>query len=61
MKADNEKELLTGLKIMRSQLNILIENLENKNKYNNKILLRNITLDLREIYKSYYLRKGENK
>lgn len=59
MKADNEKELLTGLKIMRSQLNILIENLENKNKYNNKILLRNITLDLREIYKSYYLRKGE--
>lgn len=61
MKADNEKELLTGLKIMRSQLNILIENLENKNKYNNKILFRNITLDLREIYKSYYLRKGENK
>ena len=44
---------------MRSQLNILIENLENKNKYNNKILLRNITLDLREIYKSYYLTKGE--
>ena len=61
MKADNEKELLTGLKIMRSQLNILIENLENKNKYDNKTLLRNITLDLREIYKSYYLRKGENK
>lgn len=61
MKADNEKELLTGLKIMRSQLNILIENLENKNKYDNKILLRNITLDLREIYKSYYLSKGETK
>ena len=60
MKAYNEKELLTGLKIMRSQLNILIENLENKNKYNNKILLRNITLDLRELYKSYYLdKKGE--
>ena len=61
MKADNEQELLTGLKIMRSQLNILIENLENKNEYNNKNLLRNITIDLREIYKSYYLRKGENK
>ena len=57
MKADNEQELLTGLKIMRSQLNILIENLENKNKYDNKTLLRNITLDLREIYKSYYLDK----
>lgn len=61
MKADNEKELLTGLKIMRSQLNILIENLENKNEYNNKILLRNITLDLRELYQSYYLKKKENK
>lgn len=60
MEADNEKELLTGLKIMRSQLNILIENLENKNEYNNKNLLRNITLDLRELYKSYYLdKKGE--
>ena len=60
MKAENEQELLTGLKIMRSHLDILIENLENKTKYNNKNLLRNITLDLRELYESYYLR-GENK
>ena len=30
MKAQNEQELLTGLKIMRSHLDILIENLENK-------------------------------
>ena len=60
MKAQNEQELLTGLKIMRSHLDILIENLENKTKYNNKNLLRNITLDLRELYESYYL-KGEKK
>ena len=60
MKAENEQELLTGLKIMRSHLDILIENLENKTKYNNKNLLRNITLDLRELYESYYLR-GEKK
>ena len=60
MKAQNEQELLTGLKIMRSHLDILIENLENKTKYNNKNLLRNITLDLRELYESYYLR-GEKK
>ena len=38
MKAENEQELLTGLKIMRSHLDILIENLENKTKYNNKII-----------------------
>ena len=56
MKAENEQELLTGLKIMKSHLDILIENLENKTKYNNKNLLRNITLDLRELYESYYLR-----
>ena len=60
MKAENEQELLTGIKIMRSHLDILIENLENKTKYNNKNLLRNITLDLRELYESYYLR-GEKK
>ena len=60
MKAQNEQELLTGLKIMRSHIDILIENLENKTKYNNKNLLRNITLDLRELYESYYLR-GEKK
>ena len=60
MKAENEQELLTGLKIMRSHLDIIIENLENKTKYNNKNLLRNITLDLRELYESYYLR-GEKK
>ena len=60
MKAQNEQELLTGLKIMRSHLDILIENLENKTKYNNKNLLRNMTLDLRELYESYYL-KGEKK
>ena len=60
MKAQNEQELLTCLKIMRSHLDILIENLENKTKYNNKNLLRNITLDLRELYESYYLR-GEKK
>lgn len=60
MKAQNEQELLTGLKIMRSHLDILIENLENKTKYNNKNILRNITLDLRELYESYYLR-GEKK
>ena len=60
MKAENEQELLTGLKIMRSHLDILIENLENKTKYNNKNLIRNITLDLRELYESYYLR-GEKK
>ena len=60
MKAQNEQELLTGLKIMRSHLDILIENLENKTKYNNKNLLINITLDLRELYESYYLR-GEKK
>ena len=60
MKAENEQELLTGLKIMRSHLDILIENLENKTKNNNKNLLRNITLDLRELYESYYLR-GEKK
>ena len=60
MKAQNEQELLPGLKIMRSHLDILIENLENKTKYNNKNLLRNITLDLRELYESYYLR-GEKK
>lgn len=60
MKAQNEQELLTGLKIMRSHLDILIENLENKTKYNNKNLLRNITLDLRELYEYYYLR-GEKK
>lgn len=60
MKAENEQELLTGLKIMRSHLDILIENLENKTKNNNKSLLRNITLDLRELYESCYLR-GEKK
>ena len=60
MKAENEQELLTSLKIMRSHLDILIENLENKTKNNNKSLLRNITLDLRELYESYYL-KGGNK
>ena len=60
MKAENEQELLTGLKIMRSHLDILIENFENKTKNNNKNLLRNITLDLRELYESYYLR-GEKK
>lgn len=63
MKADNEKELLTGLKIMRSHLSILIEYLEDTSDYKrlyNKQLLRNITLDLRELYKSYYLdKKGE--
>lgn len=60
MKAENEQELLTGLKIIRSHLDILIENLENKTKNNNKSLLRNITLDLRELYESCYLR-GEKK
>lgn len=62
MKAEDEKDLLIGLKIMRSHLDILIENLENKTKNNNKKFLRNITLDLRELYKSYYLDKqGEAK
>lgn len=64
MKADNEKELLTGLKIMRSHLDVLIECLEKTSEFEkpyNKQFLRNITLDLREIYKSYYLTKGENK
>ena len=60
MKAGHEQELLTGLKIMRSHLDILIENLEDKTKNNNKSLLRNITLDLRELYESCYLR-GEKK
>lgn len=60
MKAEDEKDLLIGLKIMKSHLDILIENLENKTKNNNKNLLRNITLDLRELYESYYL-KGGNK
>ena len=60
MKAEDEKDLLIGLKIMKSQLDILIENLENKTKNNNKSFLRNITLDLRELYESYYLR-GEKK
>lgn len=60
MVAENEEDLLIGLKVMKSHLNILIENLEKKEKYNNKNLLRNITLDLRELYESYYLR-GEKK
>ena len=60
MKAEDEKDLLIGLKIMKSHLDILIINLENKTKNNNKNLLRNITLDLRELYQSYYLR-GEKK
>lgn len=60
MKAEDEKDLLICLKIMKSQLDILIENLENKTKNNNKSFLRNITLDLRELYESYYLR-GEKK
>ena len=62
MKADNEKELLTGLRIMRSHLNILIECLEKEFEFEkpyNKQFLRNITLDLRELYKSYYLDKKE--
>lgn len=60
MKAEDEKDLLIGLKIMKSQLDILIENLENKTKNNNKSLLRNITLDLRELYESYYLKEKRN-
>lgn len=62
MKADNKQELLTGLRIMRSQLNILIECLEKESEFEkpyNKQFLRNITLDLRELYKSYYLDKKE--
>lgn len=65
MKADNEQELLRGLKIMRSHLNILIEWLEKESEFEkpyNIQFLRNITLDLRELYKSYYLdKKGEKK
>lgn len=65
MKAENEQELLTGLKIMRNHLNILIEHLEKTfefEKPQNRQFLRGITLDLRELYKSYYLdKKGENK
>lgn len=60
MKAENEEDLLVGLKVMKLHLDILIENLEKKQEYNNKKLLRNITLDLRELYESYYLR-GEKK
>lgn len=60
MKAENEQDLLLGLKIMKSHLNMLIENLEKKEEYNNKNFLRNITLDLRELYESFYLR-GEKK
>lgn len=60
MKAENEQDLLVGLKVMKLHLDILIENLEKKQEYNNKKLLRNITLDLRELYESYYL-KGGNK
>ncbi|MBP3708338.1 MAG: hypothetical protein J6J36_07080 [Clostridia bacterium] len=63
MKAENEQELLTGLRIMRSHLNILIECLEKTPEFEkpyNKQFLRNITLDLRELYESYYLdKKGE--
>ena len=63
MKAHNEQELLTGLRIMESQLNILIKCLEKESEFEkpyNKQFLRNITLDLRELYKSYYLdKKGE--
>ena len=63
MKVDNEQELLAGLIIMKCQLNVLIRYLEETSNYKNprnKQLLRNITLDLREIYKSYYLdKKGE--
>ena len=63
MKVDNEQELLAGLRIMRSHLNILIECLEKEAEFEkpyNKQFSRNITLDLREIYKSYYLdKKGE--
>ena len=32
MKADNEQELLTGLRIMRSHLNVLIDCLEKTSK-----------------------------
>lgn len=62
MKADNEQELLTGLRIMRSQLNILIECLEKESEFEkpyNKQFLSGITLDLRELYESYYLDKKE--
>jgi hypothetical protein len=65
MKAENKQELLTGLKIMRNHLNILIEHLEKTfefEKPRNKQFLMGITLDLRELYKSYYLdKKGEKK
>lgn len=62
MKADNEQELLTGLRIMKNQLNILIECLEKESEFEkpyNKQFLRNITLDLRELYKSFYLDKNK--
>lgn len=62
MKAKNEQELLTGLKIMRGYLNILIECFEKESEFEkpcNKQFLRNITLDLRELYKSYYLDKNK--
>lgn len=60
MVADNEAELLTGLRIIKIQLKILIECLEKEPEFEkpyNKQFLRNITLNLRELYKSYYLDK----
>lgn len=61
MRADNKKDLILNLKILRGQLNILIDELTNNlvSSTQEKNLLRNITLDLRETYKSYYLNKKD--
>lgn len=56
MKADNLNELIIQLKVIRSQIDILIDKLAFDKA--DKKFLRNITLDLRELYKSYYLKKG---
>lgn len=62
MKAENERELLTGLRIMKAHLSLLIESMERDREFDspsNKQFLRGISLDLREIYESYYLRRDK--
>lgn len=63
MRADNFEKFIVGLKILKSHLGILIDDLTKEPSEDkielNKSFLRNITLDLRELYESYYLHKDK--